>query len=560
MGDKPTLLPVRLASTSVASPRNTVLSWRALIYAALAAMALIPIFSVEILPLVDYPNHLARMHVLTGFDGSTDLRANYAVEWRAVPNLAMDVIVPLMTAVMPLSEAARVFTALGLVLVAAGIAALHRAVHGPLGLWPGASVLALYNLPLAWGFLNFYFSIGTFLLVFAGWIAIRNMRTGLRLALFNTAASGVYFSHMFGFAALVLTIAIYEAWLMARHSEWNIEPLLRRVARLIASFAAPILIHIAALLGVLHRVEPLELGTWWGNLLSKSTSIMSAFLFYGGLPDLLLVALVAIVAVATIGGAFALAPQLRWPLIGLAALTLVAPQVLGGIFLDGRIGVVLGCVAIAALRPIVAHRAVAIALYAALFAVFALKVADIRQLWQARELEYVEFRSALKSIRRGASVLSAHDSPDRSGIPSYSVRWLMAVPALEPGRLPAPLAYRNLECLAVIERDAFAPSLFKHPSAQPIQSSSATRHIDPIQPARRVTTALLVAGANEVSSATVKTEAARRGERAFWADWPRNFDYLIIFRYAGLPRHNPAAQHLLLVSSGSFFDIYEIRR
>ncbi len=157
-------------------------------------------------------------------------------------------------------------------------------------------------------------------------------------------------------------------------------------------------------------------------------------------------------------------------------------------------------------------------------------------------------------------MLSAHDSPDTRGVLSYSVRWLMTVPAVAPGRLPTVLAYRNLENLAVIERDAYAPSLFKHPSAQPIRSSSANRHIDPIQPARRITTALLAAAADARSSAALQNEAAKHGERVFWADWPRNFDYVIIFRYAGLPRHNPTTQNLSLLSSGSFFDIYEVRR
>ena len=73
--------------------------------------------------MVDYVNHLARMQVLAApgpFQG-------YVVTWRLAPNLAMDLIVPLLGRIMPIDIAARLFLAVTYMLVVGGAMALERA-------------------------------------------------------------------------------------------------------------------------------------------------------------------------------------------------------------------------------------------------------------------------------------------------------------------------------------------------------------------------------------------------------------------------------------------------
>jgi hypothetical protein len=55
--------------------------------------SLVPTVVVAIPAMVDYPNHLARMHILAAA-GTPEENPFYTVRWRAYPNLAMDVIVP----------------------------------------------------------------------------------------------------------------------------------------------------------------------------------------------------------------------------------------------------------------------------------------------------------------------------------------------------------------------------------------------------------------------------------------------------------------------------------
>jgi hypothetical protein len=50
--------------------------------------------------------------------------------WGVVPNLAMDLIVPPLSHVIPLDVAGRLFITLALLLPVAGVVALHRSAFG----------------------------------------------------------------------------------------------------------------------------------------------------------------------------------------------------------------------------------------------------------------------------------------------------------------------------------------------------------------------------------------------------------------------------------------------
>src|SRR5882672_2107653 len=78
-------------------------------YLAIAAIVLYPIASVAIPGLTDYPNHLARMHILATIDASADLRRYYEMHWTLMPYLAMDAVVPVIARVMPIYDSGRVF-------------------------------------------------------------------------------------------------------------------------------------------------------------------------------------------------------------------------------------------------------------------------------------------------------------------------------------------------------------------------------------------------------------------------------------------------------------------
>jgi len=102
----------------------------------LVAAAVTPVFSVQVPPLEDYINHLARMYVLTNLDRDPLVTKFYGIDWEIIPNLVMDLLVPLFARWMNIYLAGQMFVILTLVLLVSGSFALHYAVHRRWSAWP----------------------------------------------------------------------------------------------------------------------------------------------------------------------------------------------------------------------------------------------------------------------------------------------------------------------------------------------------------------------------------------------------------------------------------------
>src|SRR6185437_7331932 len=179
-------------------------------YVVLGALTLSPLLWATVPPLVDYPDHLARMWVLLHAKDIPALASNYVVDWRLLPNLAMDLVVPALAQLMPLETAGRVFIALIMLGLVAATALLHRVLHGRVGFLPLASLLFVYNLVLHWGFVNFLFTMVLALLTFSAWIASERWRPLWRAIVFALPAAVLLICHLFGFGIYGLLVASYE--------------------------------------------------------------------------------------------------------------------------------------------------------------------------------------------------------------------------------------------------------------------------------------------------------------------------------------------------------------
>ncbi|MGO8919098.1 MAG: hypothetical protein ACLQJR_24620, partial [Stellaceae bacterium] len=115
----------------------------ALLFAALFAAAALPVLLCDTLPLFDYPNHLARMHILADFAQSPALQRYYEIAWRPLPNLAMDLVVPPLAGLLPLAWAGKAFVLLTLFLLAGGAATLNRVLFGRWSAWSCLAFLLL---------------------------------------------------------------------------------------------------------------------------------------------------------------------------------------------------------------------------------------------------------------------------------------------------------------------------------------------------------------------------------------------------------------------------------
>src|ERR1700736_3364681 len=94
-------------------------------------LAAVPPFSTVLPPLVDYPNHLARLHLIA--EGGN---AFYAVRWAPLPDLAADLVGPALAYLVPLEIAGKLFLVITFALIAGGTLWLNKVATGRGRWWP----------------------------------------------------------------------------------------------------------------------------------------------------------------------------------------------------------------------------------------------------------------------------------------------------------------------------------------------------------------------------------------------------------------------------------------
>src|ERR1039458_6937224 len=145
----------------------------AVLFAAFTMLISIPIWTHPLPPLSDYVNHLARMHVIATLSTNPLLSSFYEIDWQVIPNLTMDLIVPLLARVMNVYLAGQVFIVLMFALIISGTLALNRALIGRWSTLPLFAFPLLYNYVFLVGLMNYIFGIGVALWTLAGWVAVR---------------------------------------------------------------------------------------------------------------------------------------------------------------------------------------------------------------------------------------------------------------------------------------------------------------------------------------------------------------------------------------------------
>ncbi|HEV2186524.1 MAG TPA: hypothetical protein VGR70_04920, partial [Stellaceae bacterium] len=173
-------------------------------FVLLLAVVSMPLFATVLPPLVDYPNHLARLGLIAS--GGDEF---YAVRWAPLPDLAADLIVPVLARAMPLEAAGKLFLVLSFALLAGGALWLNRIVSGRWRWWPLLAFALLYNRSLLWGFINYLCGLGVALCGVALWLAL-DARRWLRVPVSAAVALACFFCHFAAFGVYALAIAGVE--------------------------------------------------------------------------------------------------------------------------------------------------------------------------------------------------------------------------------------------------------------------------------------------------------------------------------------------------------------
>ncbi len=411
----------------------------AALVAILLALSAVPLLLTELLPLLDYPNHLARMHLLPSLPVAA-LERYYAVVWAPLPNLAMDGTVPFLAQIMPLAWAGKAFVLLSFVLLIGGVAACHRVLFGLWSLWPCLAFLLLYSRLLLWGFVGYLFGCGLALAVFAVWMAIGRRHWALRLLIGGFFALAIYLAHLLAFGVYAVMIAGYE---LGRVWRLGMKP--GAALKALAIGAVPFLPALA-----LMTMNSSTGRIIFASPLRKFDLLFSVFDNYSRPFDVACFVL----AVLAVGFVFQrrwvkLAPGMAGPLIGLVILYVAMPtQLFTAAGADRRIPLMIFLLLIGCSRWVMPNPALERRFMAAAAVMFVARLAVVAATWQSSGKLYAELLPGLNSVPRGSCIAAAYDDD------GLSVQ-------------KAPLAH--FPTIAVARRDAFVTSLFAYPMQQPIR-------------------------------------------------------------------------------------------
>lgn len=171
-------------------------------FLVVVSLVVLPILAFPYLPLVDLPNHTARLYIESLRNGP--LLNYYRYELRLVPNLAADLAWLADGFVGDPVRFSQLLIAFYAVSLIAATMLLARQFHGRWTLWSAASGLFVYNACLYWGFQNYLISLPIALLGFSIWIATEHWRRLLRLPFFMLFGFGLFALHFYAFVDLGL--------------------------------------------------------------------------------------------------------------------------------------------------------------------------------------------------------------------------------------------------------------------------------------------------------------------------------------------------------------------
>ncbi len=506
--------------------------WPAYLALVAAAMLIAPIWAVDLPAMPDLPAHLACFYLLAGGIKDPHLAHFYHLDWQFVPNLASEISVPLLSHVVGLVPATKLFLSAAVALWVLGAAALQRALFGRVGVASLLAAFFAYNGNFFWGFLNYDFTAGLDLLVFAGWIATAHWRRIPRLALFAAVVTIVYFCHLFAEAVLLLMIGCFELDALIRDKAVVSRRMLARAVDM------TVLVLPSALAFLLLKPKAADGSHLEFNLLDTwDDRLGAAFQMHYDEPGYIILGLLGLLWIVGVWrGWIKVHPSMRVVMLALLACVVFMPEwALGGWGVDLRMPAVLGAVAFAGVEFRWGLRWQA-ALAAAAMATLAFCAAGAGGNWAYYDRQYAEFRSALQASPPGTRMMVALDG-DAMGLSSDQPYWHIAE-------------------FAILDRAGFSPLLF----------TTAGQHVVRVQPEFQPFAAATAQQGSPPDVGELGDLAANQinGDKDIPEEFPYlmlfqcHFDEVVVIRSGG--KASPAPPLLKLRHSGSFFDLYDVQR
>ncbi len=183
----------------------------ALLLLAAAAALLVPIWSVPHLPLVDYPDHLARAFVLAHLDDPGFRFAEfYRADWGPYPYLFSDLALVALQKLLPVELAGRLLLSLAVLALPPAVwfflRQANREESSTLAWW---SLLFSWNFFLLCGFLNMHLSLVLCFLTLGLWLRYLEKPRWANWAALLALVTLLYFTHLVGFSVAGIVMTAY---------------------------------------------------------------------------------------------------------------------------------------------------------------------------------------------------------------------------------------------------------------------------------------------------------------------------------------------------------------
>jgi hypothetical protein len=492
---------------------------------------------VDVPPLLDYPNHLARAFILAQGDGDPVLAAMYRPSWAIIPNLAMDVILPPLIRVLPVHVAGRMLIGLAMLLPVAGGILYSRACFGRHSVWALGTCLVSANGLFLLGFINFQISIGLALICAAVWL-LRRERRPVSMATFGAvAAAALFFSHLMGLLFFALLVACYECSTLVKRPRGGhlAAHILRRMSVLLPAATISLGLYSASSFGAEAS------GIVWGSLGQR---LIRALPFFG---YSLTVGLASTALIVCVLGVLVLRSQIVVPLSSvilltvLAGLAVAAPLGFKGTgYVHTRFAAMLAIMLFAGVRPVSLSRGAAWLIGIALATAFAAQQVQTAIVWHGHAQDLAELRGVTASVEPGSRILTAAIDIDEAAAGGFGFlsRQMLADGTRLDGHVAA---------LLVIERRAFWPFLFANAAQQPLELREPYLGIGQ----------LTVSIPNLRQLTALTPNDARGGPFPIAGQWSCCYDYVLLVPAGAHPGFaNPALEP---IGRSDFADLFRVR-
>ena len=324
---EPNLPPALPATSAQHGAGGSTRAWWATAVGAYILLCL-PLLLVDVPPLTDYPNHMARMDILAQLGREPFLTQVYQARWEVIPDLAIDAFMPWLVTVLPVDVAGRLLLAAILLLDLAGVTACAAALHGRRTWWSLGAALAAYNMAFLMGFLSFNLTLATAMVAAAAWMRLRGSTSAIATPTFGAGAASVLFiGHLLGLLFFALLIGSFEAPL-ARMRLRNAAPdLASRARAFLASWPLAVSAAPPALLYAISGVSAARNRPRWPIWSDLPIEAMAAFLNYNWPVDVVTACLVvAFLAGCTMWSRLRVAPGAAVAVVAVCVLIPLLPH------------------------------------------------------------------------------------------------------------------------------------------------------------------------------------------------------------------------------------------